>query len=340
MFIEQVIIKQFRCISALKLSFDRSIIVIEGKNGSGKTSLLEALHFAAYLKSFRTHTPKEIISFGADSFFIRLQGVSFDNSWDIQVGSSGSKKLVKINQQAVSTFKELSQTYRVVSITEEDLELVKGSPEARRAFMDGALAIADPEYAKELKIYRRIVDQRNAVLASGQSAETLAVWTDSLMKSSKALQEKRSIFLQNLTEHIKQLFALHFEQDVEVSISYEPKVYRPELEPAERAYQRTLWGAHLDDFKIIYQDKASRHYASRGQQKLLVVLIKVAQILMGRQSSIILVDDFMTDFDQNTLARLIKLLSSLESQLFITTPTANPVLYQLIESLAPQYIFL
>src|SRR5471030_434878 len=103
-------IKHFRCFAGTTIAFDSPIVLVEGNNGSGKTSLLEALHYLCYLRSFRTHTPRDLIQAGADGFFIKA---SFDQqinqqsfTHNVQVGFSGKKRLVKMNEQSVSSYKE------------------------------------------------------------------------------------------------------------------------------------------------------------------------------------------------------------------------------------------
>src|SRR5690606_9539424 len=115
-----------------ELDLSASLILLEGGNGAGKTSLIEALHYGCYLRSFRTHMPRELSQFGAQDFFIKLdissshEGQLLDH--EIQVGFSAGKRLVKIDKKPIASYKELMDFYRVVSVTEDDLELIKGSP--------------------------------------------------------------------------------------------------------------------------------------------------------------------------------------------------------------------
>src|SRR5579872_1217840 len=142
-FIKRVVLKNFRCFKNYVLDLHERVILLEGANGVGKTSFLEALYYACYLRSFRSHSPKELVTFGQNGFFMQIEVANnlYNHEFfhDIQIGFSQTKKLVKVDQKTISSYKELMRIYRVISLTEDDLELIKGSPQVRRTFMDQAL---------------------------------------------------------------------------------------------------------------------------------------------------------------------------------------------------------
>ena len=115
-------IKNFRCFNTLELDFTTPITLIEGLNGTGKTSLLEALHYVCYLRSFRTHIPSELVQFGQEHFFIRAQLQKEDHEQhNLQVGFSHKKRLVKVDEKSIGSYKEILNYYRIVTLTEDDL---------------------------------------------------------------------------------------------------------------------------------------------------------------------------------------------------------------------------
>jgi DNA replication and repair protein RecF len=319
---------------------------VEGPNGSGKTSLLEALHYLCYLRSFRTHTPRDLVNLEASSFFIKAQLIDkTGNTTDIQIGFSGKKRLVKVNQKPVQSFKELMDYYRVITITEDDLTLIKGSPDVRRSFLDQSMVLFDPESIVQLRTFKAVVEQRNSLLGSNPSSTSIGVWTKQLWEQSRNLQRKRKEMLERLEGQVNELLLLYFSQKegVTVQLVYTPKnddlgdSFEQFLQKSSGVFEeefrlrRSLFGAHLDDFSIIFCQKKSKVYASRGQQKLLTVLLKIAQmkelvVLAG--PSIFLLDDFLTDFDETTAKTLISLLISLKSQLIFTCPVQGGVLDQ------------
>lgn len=332
-------LRNFRCFAKLDLEFNERIVLIHGPNGSGKTSILEALHYACYLRSFKTHLPREMVKAKTDGFGIVL-GIASQGFDTLHVMVSGQKKTVKLNDKPVSSYKELYGAYRVVTITEDDLQMIQGGPSIRRTFLDHMAMLLNPEYAIIGKKYRIILENRNALLAQRkQDDESYHLWTDQLLKYTREIQAERKRMLELLKEDSKSLMESLFLADDSVAFSYEyARPYNdmsdihstsdlliryPSLMGHEMAQKRSLFGAHLDDFSVIYQGKASRAYASRGQQKLLVFLLKLASIKSLTAESpgvILLVDDFMTDFDAARAESLIPLLTSLPSQLIVTSP--------------------
>lgn len=348
--INQVHLKQLRCFKEKTIDLAAPLIIIEGENGSGKTTLLEALYYACYLHSFRASATKEMIQEGQSSFFVRLmlshQELGQINTNELQVGFSREKRVVKINQKTVASHKELISSYRVMSITEDDLSLITGSPQLRRTFLDQALALMDVSYMEHLKQYRQILEQRNALLERrSYETELYHILTEQLWIATKTIQNYRTQLLAELQKQTNFLVAEHLDRHGMLGLIYQPKRHllesleaflqaNPDLPSQEQRFGRTLFGAHLDDLEIVFYDKRSKIFASRGQQKLLVVLIKIAQLqlLLARfPGAILLLDDFMTDFDQERLGRLLAMLRTLDAQLIFTSPTkSNLLLDQLI----------
>ncbi len=353
--IQQLQIKNFRCFSSINLDIDHPIIVFEGPNGSGKTSLLEALHYLCYLRSFRTHSPRDLVHLEASSFFIKAQLADrVGTKTDIQVGFSGKKRLVKVDQRAIQSFKELMNYYRVVTLTEDDLTLIKGGPDVRRAFIDQALVLFDPEVARQLRTFKTVLENRNALLMGGGGySSSFELWTGQLWEQSRELQIKRKGLLGLLEKQVNELLFSHFGQkeDLNITLSYEAKnneatsldqfLATATFFEEEFRLRRSLFGAHLDDFVITFCQKKSKVYASRGQQKLIMVLLKIAQmkeLLALNGAAVFLLDDFMTDFDEPTVEILLKLLISLESQLIFTCPVKGGVLDEKLLGLGAQKV--
>lgn len=334
-YLTQLHLKNFRCFKTIDLDLDSPLVVIHGINGSGKTSLLEALHYVGYLRSFRTRTPRDLIRFGADTFFIKA--ASSEN--EVSIGCSSAKRQVKINQKAVTSFQELWNFHRVVTVTEDDLEIVKGSPEKRRSFVDSAIILQNPKHAEHLKTYRTILDHRNALLQKHSiNDDELLVWTEKLWEATQIIQERRKEFLEILATKTVSLTEAHCKRVYSITLTYKEKTastpewksfkdqWKHDLFPQELRYRRSLFGAHLDDIAIFFQEKPARIYSSRGQQKLIVMLLKIAlvnAISKDIASLSFLIDDFLTDFDEKTMNEIIEASLDLNVQLIFTSPIAE-----------------
>lgn len=341
-------LKHFRCFGTLHLNFNSSVVLLTGSNGTGKTSVLEMLHYACYLKSFKTSVPKEMVQLGTPGFNATIT-ITADTSLDmLSVSFAHNRRTVKINQKTVSSFKELYGLYKAITMTEEDLMLVKGSPSLRRTFLDQFLTLLDPTYALLLRKYKQILDNRNALLAHYKGDhESYVLWTEQLWHLSRILQNKRIELLKTLETHALALNTPVLGTEYTIKLTYEyARPYTittqtsgtefiscfPTLLERELYQKRTLFGAHLDDFTIEFQQKSSRIYASRGQQKLIVFLLKLAQVTILNQRAhncvIFLIDDFMTDLDTTKAAALLELIIPLAAQTIITSPVRHSFLEQ------------
>jgi DNA replication and repair protein RecF len=356
--IKSVHLKHFRCFTTLTLDLDNPIVFIRGDNGIGKTSILEALHYACYLKSFKTHIPKDLIQMERDGFSIQVTlGTTTPMQDDIAIGFTGTKRSVKINQKAANSYKELLSIYKVITLTEDDLQLIKGAPSIRRTFIDQLLVLLDFSFSESLRTYKTVLDNRNALLASGiKDTEQYLLWTDQLLSISRVIQLKRITLLRELEKHIQELSSSLFPNSAQFNLTYkyaQPYTITPDITDAtsllghyariynhEYGFKRTLIGAHLDDIHIIFQNKMARLFASRGQQKCLVFLLKLAQLKSinmhtSADSAIFLIDDFMVDLDTEKMTALIPLITQLAQQVIITSPTEQTILKDILYSHQP-----
>ncbi len=337
-YIRSLSLKNFRCFTSSKLNFDSPVVLIEGANGSGKTSLLEAIHYACYMRSFRALSPRDMIQFGSESFFITTTFNEHTVSVGVlQTGATTTKRQVKVDQTSITSHKELREYCRVVTTTEDDLQLIKGGPEKRRAFIDHALFLVDAQALDIFKLYQDILDNRNALLSKQVHVDEqqLIFWTQKLWDISKIIQTTR----QDLLEHIKAkaLTTLKiFWPESSIAFDYLAKETNQStleefLEESkangffekEKRYGRTLFGAHLDDIEITIGSKKARYFSSRGQQKLLVMVLKIAlveHLLATQGQTAFLLDDFTTDFDQIVIYKLMEVCLGMRAQLIFVSP--------------------
>jgi len=345
-YITHITLKNFRCFEALDLEINSPVVVIEGPNGSGKSSLLEALYYACYLKSFRTHRAGDVARHGDNSsFFLKLQGLlASGDTYSLQVGFEEGVKRVKVNEAVIQSYKELMDYYRVVAISEHDLSIIQGEPEERRAFINQLTLLLDASTADLLREHKHIVAQREQLLLQGTSLESdhLALWTKQLWESSQLLVERRKQGLLLLQKKMEQLAGELGIELPPIKLEYRQKggdyesfatfwsALRANTLMREIQQRRTLFGAHLDDISIEFGGKNARLYASRGQQKLILLLLKsaVIKVLMANEDRaertiLFLLDDFVTDLDKRAMEATIKMVESLGCGLIFTCPLAG-----------------
>ncbi len=330
-------LKDFRCFTDLTIDLNSPLVLIEGLNGSGKTSLFEALHYACYVRSFRAHTPRDMIRFEANSFFIKI----VTDQDTLVCGFSKGKHVARLNQQMIIDHAALQKAvFIAVTITEDDIAIVKNEPERRRTFVDQSIALSNPSFADALKKYRSIVDNRNAALLQGASIDELTIWTEQLWHVSVFIEQERKLFLSAMSQYVAECARDHFDALSQIELQYQKKqpadtatdwktfelLWKTHLLAQELRYKRTVFGAHLDDILITFQGKPARFYSSRGQQKYIVMLLKLALIKMlqdhghAGDAITLLLDDFMTDFDHIVARKLIDACIALKVQCIITTP--------------------
>jgi len=367
-------IKNFRSIQELAVAFDAHCIIIEGGNGSGKTSLLEALYCSCFQKSFRTSDTKECIRFDQEHYAIKISGTNnHAESWDLYTARSEERRVIKLNEKNVQTQKSIFEIYKCVFLGAQDSIIITGYPEARRSFFDNAMVLYKPQLIELFKNYRQVLKQRNACLdntkfgnafsAQGKNVydtsaagEELHVWTEKLVTLSYQLTVERESFLEIMQKLCDTIFATIFAQSSTLRITLESKTafkkdtgdhsntcsttkshdssistptpisikdfyqQNSSLLLREKYFKKTLFGAHLDDFKIMFNNIPAKEFASRGQQKLLIFVLKCALLKTMDNDAIFLVDDFLTDFDQENFEKALQYIVSLPTQIFITTP--------------------
>jgi DNA replication and repair protein RecF len=350
--IKKIKLNNFRCFENQSFNFDKEIVLISGKNGSGKTSLLESIFFCSHLRSFRTNRSNELIRLDQEVLFLQSFFGSLCDEYkqeDVQIGCSvEGEKIVKINGNVVRTRSELASNCQAISLTAEDIKIVDGSPRERRELLHHTLMLSTTSFLNDFKKYKKILEHRNKILLFGKinrisrPSEELLVWSKSMWKESKKIRDLCRSFLSELETILNELLERFFgaiTNDLNVELRYASKndhgansfdqfwrVHVSREVAKEFVLGRSTFGPHLDDFLIKFQQKNARLFASRGQQKLVVFLLKIAQLLWLQSlgcSTILLVDDFLTDFDEEVSNLCFKVLLDLKSQVFVASSTTN-----------------
>lgn len=358
MFLQELELQQFRCFADKKLYFSAPITLITGNNGIGKTSIIEAIYYLSYFKSFRSSVVTDLMRTGSESFFLRGQFSikNLESQHSIQIGYSQKKKSIKFDQKLVTSYKQVLSLFQVVTLTEDDIDLIKGYPAGRRAFIDQAVLLENPEALELYKTFKQILSCRNALLERyNQNVDflELTIWTQKLFEISLKIQELRKNVMSQIEQVVNELIDQFFGGIYHVSIAYDSKwldsgdtqeISMHKIEQLiyqERAIKRSLFGAHLDDLIFQIRGQKARVFASRGQQKLICLLCKISLILIERGDRVkpmLLIDDFISDFDTIRLSNLIDFLISRQNQIIITAPFFDSGIKSLIEKAHPDVL--
>lgn len=353
-YIQKIALRHFRSFSEFTCPIEQQNVFIIGANGAGKTALCEALFYGCFARSFKTHLSRELIQFGSDHATLSLLFSNQSGLSTLHVGMNGQKKIIKLNETHITTAKQLLRIFPVVVLSEHDMELVAGSPSARRTFIDHYLLLVDPEYTSTLRKLHTIVEQRTAILQkNGWQDPSFERWTHMLWQHSQIIQEKRMCALQAIMSIVTALgtcapfswsFAARYQTRENLEIQFE-NFWRAgiPLFITEQRQKKTLFGAHLDDIIFLFNQKVARLFASRGQQKLFVFLLKcsVVELLKNKgEKPVFILDDIMADFDDQRLAFVVSILQNLACQLFITASQQSGPLFDHFLQENTQKIFL
>ncbi len=335
MLLEQLSISHCRIIEAAELALSPGVNLICGNNGSGKSCILEAVTILSRGRSFRSAQIADVIRHGEESMLIRAKSSDGDNHFNIGIEKTRHSTRIRVNQQDLHTQAALSRFLPVSVIDPSSVELLTGSPALRRAYIDWIAFYLFPEFHKVWQSYRRILKQRNLCLRVPAYLSALPVWTDELIKAQIRIQDYRDRSLLVLEPQLNFLasallenhclsveLTTGFPKGVELSEEAQRTFYA-ERRDSEIKSARTLSGAHRADLRVMFNQQPAQHTASRGQLKLIVIAMLLAQsrsIDIGHErKGIIAIDDLPAELDSDNKTRLLSTLRELDQQLLLTT---------------------
>ncbi len=322
------------------MEFDKKANLILGKNGSGKSNLLEAIYFLSSGKSFRLSGSGQLIKWGEKISSIRAKvvGKQGENEVEVQLWreENGSLKRRFLIDKVIKTRAKYWGKVKIVVFEPEDLRLINGSPGRRRDFLDGIFVNIEWRYASALSQYHKALKNKNELLdiiASGKAQKTeLFYWDQSLIKNAEIIQSFRF----NWVKSANLFFSEHEDKEIsKLSINYgastisEDKLQK--LYPLELAAGHSKCGPHLDDFSVDFdefetEDKNLAFWGSRGQQRMAVLALRLAQINYLEQQynekPILLLDDIFSELDQNHRQIVVEICQKYQT-IFTSTERIN-----------------
>ncbi len=363
LFLTELSLTNYRNYKKTGLSFENKVNVILGENAQGKTNLMESIYVLAIAKSHRTSRDKELIKWDEEYAKIegRVQKRMSALSLELVISNKGKKaKVNSLEQKKLSSY---IGSLNVVMFAPEDLNLVKGSPQVRRRFIDIEIGQVMPVYMHDLNQYHHILQQRNHLLKQynrdpGKNKVMLEILTTQLVEIAVKITNRRIHFLhllQNWAEPIHkgisrglETLKIQYNPSVDVSegmdLSKMVEVYYEKFSKIkEKEIDRgiTLAGPHRDDMQFFVNDKDVQVYGSQGQQRTTALSIKLAEIELIKSEvgeyPILLLDDVLSELDDYRQSHLLNTIQD-KVQTFVTTTSVEGIDHETLKKAAKFYV--
>ena len=348
LFVSSLSLLQFKNYTKDSFVFNEPVIGICGRNGRGKTNLLDAIHYLCFTKSYFTRNDQLVVQHGEKGF--RIEGkftVDGKQETPVCVLRETGKKEFSVNGEAYARFSAHIGRYPLVVVAPDDVQLIIGGSEERRRFVDMILSQLDQEYLKSLIRYNKILQQRNSFLRhfsdgfENKDLSVLDILDEQLSTEGDVIYRKRKSFLSDFLPAASDLYQEIARQKEPVRMLYESDLENnsmPELLQFNRqkdlAIQRTTSGIHKDDLIFYLGEESFRNIASQGQRKSLLFALKLSEVEVIRKtknlSPILLLDDVFEKLDEERISNLLfRVAADANAQVFITDTSCERLKTQL-----------
>ena len=324
MYLERLAVINFRNYKQLDVKFNKGINYLVGKNGVGKTNLLEAIYYLSNLESFRSNDDRNLINEFKGQF--RLESIVDGINYKLTI-ASGFKGL-QIDGIEYKKYREYLGNVNVIEFIPMQVYLFKDSPKDRRKFIDKELSKIDKEYLEKLLVYNKLIKQRNELLKTSDTykEKLFEVIDEKLSELQVYIINKRNEFLSELENNLEVInseFKIKLKYNSFISeVSKEAiiKKYK-EIYPKDREKMVTSIGIHRDDFTMYINNIEIANYASQGEQRYCVLFLKLALAKLikdkTKKDPIIILDDVFSELDEGRKQKVYEILKEYE-QVFIS----------------------
>lgn len=331
MYITRITLDNYRNYGALRLDLKSGLNVFTGANAQGKTNLLEAVYFTGIGRSMRTPRDKELIKWECDKARLRADAVGRAGKSRVEIVlDKRENKRVAINGAQVRKLGELMGVIMTVLFSPDEISVIKNAPGDRRRFMDIAICQISRAYFYLLTRYNKTLAQRNRLLKSRASGDTLDVWDLQLAETGAKVIRTRRGFIKRLEGLVdrnhdyltsgKEKLSLFYESldgetDEEIKANFLSELKRTREKDVLQGF--THIGAHTDDFGVFADGTDIRKYGSQGQQRTAALSLKLAQLDLFYEESgeypVLLLDDVFSELDETRQQKLVERLSGYQT---------------------------
>lgn len=342
--IREITLTNFKNYQFHAFSFDEQLNCLVGKNGTGKTNLLDSIYYSCFTKSYTSSSDSYVTHL--DSDFFRLESdISLDSeNHKVEIkNQKQSKKEIWLDKSKLEKRTTYIGKFPCVIITPDDNQLLLAGSDIRRKFMDATIAQSSSAYLQQLMEYNRILLQRNAVLKSFYESRAfnkslLLVYNEQLVQFGNSLFEDRKSFIEQFMPIFKEIYKQIFDGNELIDIRYSSDLWQHDFatllestENQDRNSGRTTKGLHTDDLIFELNGHPIRKVGSQGQQKTFLFALKLAQYEWLKQKKqiqpILLLDDIFDKLDNTRVNKIFELIKSEKiGQTFITDTDENRIL--------------
>ena len=333
MYLQQLHLQDFRNYRQQEVIFAAPKTILVGDNAQGKSNLLEAVEVLTSLTSHRASRDRELIYRGQEQAWIRAKVRRWDVERELGIRlQEGVGKSVHVNGQTLSRHLDFLGQLNAVLFSSWDLEIVRGGPEHRRNWLDQVLRQLEPLYSQIREDYARTLRQRNALLKSGsRDPALLQVWNEALIKTGIRVMRRRQRLLERLCPLAQTWHGQISGGQETLTLTYQPQVPCPPTPESEAwvmafteqlhrlaaaEYQRgtSLVGPHRDEVDLSLNGIPARIYGSQGQQRTLVLALKLAELHLIEEvigePPLLLLDDVLAELDLHRQNQLLEAIQS------------------------------
>ena len=330
--IHDLTLNNFRCFSSLNIKLSPGINFFYGKNGSGKTSILEAINLCSSAKSFKSGNLQSLISIGEEAF--NIKGHDNTSGYSLVITKQKTKPISILLNNSKTTTSKLIREFPSTSIHNNTFSFADAPPDFRRKLLDKSIFIADKQFSETWFSYYRCLKQRNALLKNG-SIINIEPWEKKLADLGKELTALRIKFFNNTFYELKDLISklnkspsTDFLENINISFypGWDHNVELSELFKSNRnkdlRRKSTSEGPHKADIRFLIEDVEAKQILSRGEQKLFSILWCCAQHEVLRKyheiNAVLIIDDIKSELDDSTFEVFLNLLNFLNNQIIFS----------------------
>jgi DNA replication and repair protein RecF len=336
MHIEDISIVNFKNLNEVKAKFSPKLNCFIGKNGAGKTNMLDAIYYLSFCKSFFNATDQLNINHEESFFMLNGNYTRSESKEVISCGlQKGQKKQFKRNTKVYKKLQDHIGLLPLVMITPSDVDLILGGSDERRKFMDGVISQYNQNYLDDLLKYNRALLQRNNLLKQFASEryfdeELLTIWDSQLIDYGERIHQQRTEFVKKLIPVFQRYYSFISQGNEEVGLVHDSQLYENTFAEnlkntlkKDRVVQHTSCGIHKDDLLLKIGEYPIKKLGSQGQKKTFLVALKLAQFEfikeISGQKPILLLDDIFDKLDQHRVEQIVLTVASEQfGQIFIT----------------------